>query len=158
MKKLLLFTFLTLSSLSYSQIDAGTFMTGGSATFNHFSHKESGFSQTSLVISPQFGFAFADNFVAGAWLSFASFSNFSSWGVAPFVRYYAKNFFGQLGYGYTRSGDVGQSLLDVEIGYAMFLTDNVALEPAAYYNQYFNDGLNGNDLGLKIGFQIYFNR
>jgi hypothetical protein len=143
---------------SHAQIEGGTMLAGGSATFNHYSNKDLDVSSTSLVIQPQFGLAFADNFVAGAWFSFSSFTNTSSWSVAPFLRYYMKNFFLQMGYGYSRSGDTGQSLFDAELGYAMFLNDYVALEPAFYYNQYFNEGFAGNDLGFKIGFQIYLNR
>jgi hypothetical protein len=159
MKRVLLLVVLIMGlSTVQAQIDGGTMLAGGSATFNHYSNKDLNVKSTYLSIQPQFGLAFADNFVAGAWFSFSSFTNVSSWSVAPFLRYYMKNFFIQTGYGYSRTGDVGQSLFDLELGYAMFLNDYVALEPALYYNQYFNDGFAGNDLGAKIGFQIYFNR
>ena len=157
MKRLLFATTLSLFAFfGTAQIEGGTIMAGGSLRFNHYTAANNGGSSTSFVINPQIGIAFADNFVAGSWLEFTSFSNLSSWRVGPFVRYYMKNFFFQVGYGYTRTGDVGVSLLDLELGYAMFFNDNVALEPAVYYNQYFNGG--GYDLGAKIGFQIYFNR
>jgi len=159
MKNILIITTLFLTSFSINaQIESGTFMTGGSATFNrHIT--ESNISSTSIVINPQLGLAFADNFVGGAWFSFSSINDFSSWSVAPFVRYYQNNFFLQLGYGFNRSGNVSGSIFDAELGYAMFLNDNISLEPAFYFNQYFNDnGLNGSDIGFKLGFQLYFNR
>lgn len=143
---------------SNAQIESGTILAGGGLTFNHYINKQTDQSSTSFVISPQFGFAIAEDFVLGAWFSFQTVSDFNSWSVAPFVRYYMSNFFVQAGYGYNQSGEVGRSVIDAELGYAIFLNDNIALEPALYYNQYFNNGLNGADLGAKIGFQLYFNR
>ena len=160
MKKLLFSILLAVncSITSHSQIDGGTMMAGGSLYFNRYANKDLNIESTSFNVSPQFGLAFADNFIAGAWFSFSTFSNVSNWSVAPFVRYYMKNFFLQAQYGYTRSGSIGSSIFGTDLGYAMFLNDNVALEPAFYYNQYFNSGLDGYDLGFKIGFQVYFNR
>ena len=166
MKNILIATTLFLTSFSINaQIESGTFMTGGSATFNRNINSDTSgldISSTSIVINPQLGIAFADDFVLGAWFEFSSIkgiSNVSSWSVAPFVRYYNNNFFLQLGYGFNRSGNVSGSIFDAELGYAMFLNDNISLEPAFYFNQYFNDnGLNGSDIGFKLGFQLYFNR
>lgn len=159
MRKLLFagITTLAFAFQGSAQIDAGTMMAGGSASFNN--RISNGNSFTSLVIQPQFGFAFADNFIAGAWFNISSFSSTTSWGVSPFLRYYFNNFFVQGGYGYNRTGDISSSVVDGEIGYAMFFNDNVALEPALYYNQYLvKNGKDPIDIGLKIGFQIYFNR
>ena len=150
--------FLGIAGGSFAQIDGGTMMVGGSAYFNQYRNTELDTKFNSLSISPQFGLAFADNFIAGAWFSFSNFSDISSWSIAPFARYYYKNAFVQLQYGYSRTGDVGQSIFGTDIGYAIFLNDNVALEPAVYYAQYFNNGLAGADLGIKLGFQIYLNR
>lgn len=161
MKRLLLIIALTFSSLSFAQIEGGTMIAGGSASFNtHL--PENGESSSTIAITPQFGLAFADNFMIGAWFSFQSAKNFNGMSVAPFLRYYMKNFFVQGGYGYSynKSGDLKTegSILDLELGYAAFLNDYVALEPAFYYNANFRNGYTGSDLGLKIGFQIYFNR
>lgn len=41
-----------------------------------------------------------------------------------------------------------------ELGYAIFLTQNVSLEPGVYWNHSFTDKLN--EYGLKLGFGIYF--
>jgi hypothetical protein len=164
MKKILFSILLSIgfSVASYSQIEGGTMMAGGNLYFSHVKDNNSSYSSTSFNVSPQFGLAFADNFVAGAWFSFSAMSNFSNWSIAPFVRYYMKNFFVQGQYGYSRtssnSQSIGSSVGGVDLGYAMFLNDNVALEPAFYFNQYFNDGLDYYDLGFKMGFQIYFNR
>lgn len=161
MKRLLLFVALTFSSLSFAQIEGGTMIAGGGASFNtHI--PETGDNSSTFSLTPQFGLAFADNFVAGAWFSFQSAKSFSGMSVAPFVRYYMKNFFIQGGYGYSynKVGDFKSegSIVDLELGYAAFFNDYVALEPALYYNANFSNGYTGSDLGIKLGFQIYFNR
>ena len=157
MRKLITLIALTCTFGASAQIEGGTMVAGGNASFNHYMNRSLDIQQSSAVISPQFGLAFADNFIAGAYFSFSSFSDVSSWGVGPFVRYYYKNLYAQLGYGYNKTESFQQSVGDLSIGYAIFFNDYVALEPALYYNQYFgNNG--GSDLGFKVGFQVYFNR
>ena len=152
---------LLFSITTYSQIDGGTMIAGGGASFNTNIPKQ-GETSSTLSLTPQFGLAFADNFVAGAWFQFQSASSFRGMSIAPFLRYYMNNFFLQAGYGYSynKVGDFSSSgsIVDLEFGYAAFLNDNVALEPALYYNANFFDGYTGSDLGIKLGFQIYFNR
>jgi hypothetical protein len=163
MKKIIIafFMLLGLSATSVAQIEGGTILAGGNAYFNHYRSFETSAKSSQLMFAPQVGFAFADNFVAGAYFSFSSFSSFSSWTVAPFLRYYAKNAFVQLGYGYSQSKTGNQissgSVLSLDLGYAIFLNDNVALEPALYYNQNLK-GFDSASMGMKLGFQIYFNR
>lgn len=43
----------------------------------------------------------------------------------------------------------------VEAGYAFFLSKNVTIEPAVYYDQSFNNS-DYNKIGLKVGFAYYF--
>lgn len=62
---------------------------GGNAYFNHYINRSLDQQQTSVVISPQFGLAFADNFIAGAYFQFSSFSDVSSWGAGELGRLYA---------------------------------------------------------------------
>ncbi|MBL1279038.1 MAG: hypothetical protein COA33_002110 [Fluviicola sp.] len=164
MKNKLIASIIFLSSFgSFGQIDAGTIVAGGFASFNQRSFPNSQTSVTSLSIQPQLGVAFVDNFVGGAWFQFNSFSSFRSWSVSPFLRYYVKNFFLQAGYGYSYSKVANitseGSIIDVEIGYAAFLNEYVALEPVIYYNGGFRGKeYSYTDIGIKIGFQIYFNR
>jgi len=159
MKKLLLFSLLISATLlSQAQIERGTIMLGGSARFNQYNNSKTDASNTSLIFSPQFGIAFAENFIGGAYFSFSSFSNVSAWSVAPFARYFKGNMYTQVGIGYNDNGYTGQSMFDFRLGYSAFIKDNIALEPALYFNQYFKEGLNGSDVGLRLGFQLYFNR
>ena len=162
MKKILLSAALILSVLTvHAQITGGTIMAGGNARLNrtHFNGSET--SSTTVTVNPQFGVALVDNFVLGVWGGFSSrsgISNTATWTVAPFVRYFMGNFYTVAGYGYTKTGTVGGSVMQFQAGYAIFLSDNVALEPALYYSQFFNNGLSHSDVGLNLGFQIYFNR
>ncbi len=46
----------------------------------------------------------------------------------------------------------------VEIGYALFLNRTVTLEPAIYYEQSFTSHSKYSNVGLRVGFGIYFER
>lgn len=46
--------------------------------------------------------------------------------------------------------------LTPEVGYAFFLSRNVTIEPAVYYDLSFNDTSEFSKLGFKIGFGVYF--
>ena len=157
---------LSTSSL-FSQIEQGTVMLGGDAYFNY------GFpsgvkASSTLNISPKAGFFIVDNMAIGATMTFNSIKGGSNFLIAPFMRaYYKGNFYSQLQVGYGRSSfDVAgvttkTSGLNTELdmGYTIFLTDNIALDPALYYNFYTNGSkYGGSNLGMKIGFQLFFNR
>jgi hypothetical protein len=162
MRKFLFILFIVINSHSYAQVDAGTMIAGGGMSFNH--RIQNNFNSTTFNLTPQWGITLFDNFLVGAWFNMGLGQNITSWSVSPFVRYYYyKNLFFQGGYGYSymKSGDFDSSgsIIDLELGYAAFLTDNVALEPALYYNGTFSGGgYSATDLGFKIGFQVYFNR
>jgi hypothetical protein len=79
--------------------------------------------------------------------------------------YYKENFYGQLQVGFGRSsfevaGTTTSGLnTELDLGYTIFLTDNIALDPALYYNFYTNGSeYGGSNLGMKIGFQLFLNR
>lgn len=59
MKRVLLLVVLIMGlSTVQAQIDGGTMLAGGSATFNHYSNKDLNVKSTYLSIQPQFGLAF----------------------------------------------------------------------------------------------------
>lgn len=155
---------LSFSFNSFSQIEKNTWMIGGSASFDNQHTKSTNNTSTSLKINPQFGFFFADNFAVGALFGVNNSKNFRSWSVSPFVRYYLKYLYAEVAYGFQQHKFVNystnnQSVLNGSIGYAIFLNDNVALEPSLYYSQGFADGKTyGSSYGLQIGLQIYLNR
>lgn len=165
MKKLI--GILSLVALTFSanaQINSGTIITGGFASFNHRMYNDDAKSKsTILTLQPQFGIAVVDDFVVGAWFRMSALKDISSWSVSPFIRYYMNNFYAQAGYGYSYSKVANYtsegSIIDFELGYAAFLNNNVALEPALYYNGVFRGKqYSHSDFGIKLGLQIYLNR
>lgn len=46
----------------------------------------------------------------------------------------------------------------VEVGYCFFISDQIAVEPALYYDQSFNDHSKFSTAGLKIGIGLYRNK
>ena len=154
---------LTFSFNSFSQIEKNTLMIWGSASFDNQHTKSTNNTSTSLKINPQFGFFFADNFAVGAVFGINNFGSVKSWSASPFVRYYLKYLFTEVSYGLKREtiGDFSDnsSVLKGSIGYAVFLNDNVALEPSLYYSQNFAGGKTyGSNYGIQLGLQIYLNR
>jgi hypothetical protein len=167
MKKIIAVKIIILLAFSsVGQINKGTIVAGGYANFNnritHTGAQNS--SASSLTVQPQFGIALTENFIAGAFVSFRTFSDFyKGFAVSPFLRYYVKNFYLQAGYGYSFEKSVAfnteGSYINVDLGHATFLTKNVALEPALYYNGVIRGKqYEYTNYGIKLGLQIYFNR
>lgn len=171
MKKVVLFFAVVIAAVSANaQTGKGTWMLGGSAGFS--SGKYSGGSSTTNVnISPNAGYFFADNFAAGALLSFASMSNGgtqTNFGIAPFARYYFlplgehAKLFGQAAFGFgseksPNTSSQSSTMWEIKAGPAFFLNENIALETTLYYN---SDKVKStpayNTFGLSVGFQIHF--
>lgn len=150
-----------------SQIEQGTVMLGGDAYFN-YSFPSGIKASSNLNISPKAGFFIVDNMAIGASMTFNSFKGGSNFSIAPFMRaYYKGNFYGQLQVGFGRSSfEVAGTTTttsglntELDMGYTIFLTDNIALDPAIYYNFYTEGSkYGGSNLGMKIGFQLFLNR
>lgn len=161
MKNVLTIVALTIYVSMNAQIEKGTFMAGGSLTFN-YRIPQSGASGTSIFsVNPNFGYFLFDNFAAGTGAGYYSISSqsgyrFNQFYVSPFLRYYVKKLYLQTKFDYGRSGTNNYYALNFDLGYALFLTDNVALEPSFYYRQAIKS--QRGELGFKMGLQIYFNR
>lgn len=149
---ILLFTF---NSGMNAQIDRHTFMVGGNAYFQNSKSVNASESYNQFRFSPRVGYFMVDNFAIGVGLEFSAFNGSSVTNLTPFLRYYVKNFFLQGAYKY----NTNYSAVQFDLGYAMFLNENVAIEPSFYFAENFDsDGLLGRNLGIQIGFQIYLNR
>lgn len=154
--------------LSSAQIYKNTMMAGGSASLSQSATKEGHKSSSRFEMDLKFGYFIMDNLALGTSFGFNRYgTHYNSWNISPFVRYYVKNIYLQAGYGYYKTNlDPGNSNIEYtssafrsELGYALFLNDNVAIEPAFFFNQGFYEGKTGSrDYGFKVGFQIYFNR
>ena len=156
--------FSLISFIGKSQINQGAFLVGGSTYFN-YNIPNGGGANSIFNISPNAGVFIVDNMAIGASFSYNLVKGGSSLSIAPFMRaYYNKNFYGQLQVGYGRT--VASSVLlssgltgELDMGYTIFLTDQIAIDPALYYNFYMNGSkYGGSNLGFKLGFQIFLNR
>jgi hypothetical protein len=157
MKRIVFLALLFLSIQASAQIDKNTMMAGGSVMFNKYTPKGGGASFTAFMVNPNFGYFVADNFVVGAGVGFNAYGSGNNIVYfSPYLRYFVKKFYLQTKFDYGRSNSQNNSNLSFDLGYALFLNDNVALEPAFYFSQNLNG--QGSNLGFKMGFQIYFNR
>jgi outer membrane protein len=176
---------------AFAQFNQGRMLVGGSAELstNTYKDKDGGTTvtngtSTSLSISPSFGYFVIDNLAVGASLGLG----FSKWNdkragdgdyttsslrIEPFVRYYLPLgifFQGKFGIGTTKykyddnafnDRKTNSGNLAVSAGYAIFLTDNIALEPElgyrvsrSKYDDSDEKSINGG-IFMRIGFQIY---
>lgn len=170
MKKVIFTTLITIlfSGFSSAQINKNTLMVGGSGSFSKSANGNGIESSSRITLTAGAGYFVLKNLALGTSFGFDRYGeHYNSWSITPFVRYYVKNIFAQVGYGFSKTSyypsspdyDYNRTVFKSELGYALFLNNNVAIEPAFFFNQYFNDGKNsGSNFGLKIGFQIYINR
>lgn len=145
---------------------------------------------TSFGLQPRFGYFVIDNLAIGAALDFGTSvtkyetnddkDKYTSIALAPFVRYYLpQNIFfqGQFGFGSAKDKHEESNGADTEVkynlfnwslgvGYAAFITDNIAIEPMISYG---SDILTRKDSNPKakhidnnftigVGFQIYLGK
>lgn len=175
---------------AFAQFNQGRMLVGGSAELstNADKNRNNGTTvttgnRTSFTLSPDFGYFVIDNLAVGAELSVglskwnaktANGTDNSTTSVQfqPFVRYYLPIpifFQGKVGLGTSKTSydenfadyKYNTTSLSLSAGYAIFLTDNVALEPELGYRTTRYKGSDSNtkniDSGifLRIGFQIY---
>jgi hypothetical protein len=150
----------------HGQINQGAFLVGGATYFN-YNFPKGGSANSEFNISPNVGMFIVQDMAIGASVSYSAFNTGSSLSIAPYMRAYFKDyFFGQLQVGYGRtimdlagvatktSGLIGE----FQMGYTIFLTKQIAIDPALYYNFYMNGKkYYGSNVGMKLGFQIFLN-
>jgi outer membrane protein len=174
---------------AYAQFNQGRMLVGGSLAFQSVTSKSKFDGQTTtdgkstdFSIAPQFGYFVIDNLAVGATLDFSlskwdaeqgnDESTVTAFEFEPTVRYYLPVgvfFQGQFGIGtgkfkdeddeekFTRTSFAGA------VGYAIFLNDNIAIEPMIGYgissDKYtdldFDYKEIDNGLFLRVGIQAY---
>jgi hypothetical protein len=153
MKKLLFILLIPVFGLkANAQTEKGGIMVGGSIQF------QSSEGESIFAADPNIGFFLANNIAAGAQLQLVSNDGTTFWGIGPYLRGYigksAKGKpFAQAGVNFAGVSDGGGSstAFQGKLGYAAFLTRNVALEIAG--NILAGEG--ATLVGLGIGFQIH---
>ena len=140
-----------------AQIEKGAIFIGASSNFgyNNLSpDSSSGFTVMNLDLKG--GYFIINNLAVGLNVGYVKIDEYSEMSFGGFARYYiAGKFFA--GAGFTSiSPEEGDSTTEipVEIGYAAFITDNIAIEPGLSY--VIGDGYE--KFGPNVGFSLYLNR
>lgn len=171
------FALLTFGLTSFSQINKGQWLVGGSASFSSSKHGSDDDTKfTSFSVSPDAGYFFINNLAGGARVSFESqkqknFDAYHSFLFSPFVRYYflpsaqKVNLFADASYGFGSMKSAGDSegfnQFAIAAGPAVFLTPNTALEFTVNYNSAGGDAYGDdrtNSFGFNVGFQIHLGK
>ena len=178
MKKIVLvLSLITIGVTSFSQINKGQWLVGGSASLDISKQGDDDDSKfTSVNISPDAGYFFIDNFAAGARVSFQSMKVKSAEDAstsilfAPFARYYflpamqKVNIFADASYGFgsVKAGDSESfNQFAIAAGPAVFLSPNTALEFTVQYRSAGGDAYGDdrmNDFGFNVGFQVHLGK
>lgn len=153
-----------------AQTNQGNLLIGANSTSGLSFQSQDGIDDNliSFSLNARGGYFLIDNLAAGLNLGFSSNSvgDFSStsFSLGPFARYYFDQiFFGASFVAVNTNSDNGNgndssrngTQFNLELGYAAFLNNNVAIEPAITYLTTGGDfgGLTG--FALNIGFNIY---
>lgn len=164
MKKVLVTVFAILVVFAASaQISQGTILVGASTNAGYTSYNEDVGDYSQFNISLKGGYFVAENFVLGINFGYTKIEEASETTVGAFGRYYVNGkFFAGVGFNSTSidfGGDSNASVttIPLEVGYAAFINDVVAIEPSLNYTIIGGD-LEGASFGLNIGLSIYLNR
>lgn len=153
-----LFIFAVVSATA--QINKGTILLAGSSNLSGIQQDEDSGDDVMFNLSVKGGYFLMNNLTLGlnASVDKPFGTNTKTIGIGPFARYY---FGGRLflGAGYTSysADDFSYSAIPVELGYALFVADVVAIEPSLFYLKYGGDA-EGSLFGVNIGISIFFGR
>lgn len=156
-KSLLIFIAVLTVGTASAQINKGSILVGASSNLNFSSVKFDGSDRFSIFdLGAKVGYFAIDNLAVGLDLGYQKIDDISNTNFGIFGRYYYMGkFFGGAGFRITKfEGQDSQTTIPFEIGYAAFITENIAVEPA--FNLSVGD--NTNTFGLRVGFSLYFNR
>jgi len=171
MRKIIVLIFAFGTLVTSAQIQQGTIMAGASSNLGFRSYKPDGSDNISTFnISVDGGYFVMDNLAFGLNLGLSTSDNgtynVTQTSIGAFGRYYIQGKF-FLGAGYSGSkykskydggsSESSSNTVSFEGGYAAFITDNIAIEPALNYNIISGDQ-EGSSFGLAVGFMLYFNR
>jgi outer membrane scaffolding protein for murein synthesis (MipA/OmpV family) len=164
MKKGLLTLFAAVTFFAASaQINQGAILVGGSSNLAFGSYKpKDGDGITVINLDAKAGYFIIENLALGVNLGYAKFDDLSETSIGAFARYYinGKIFVGA-GVNTNKSddGDTDFSYTSVplEVGYAAFITDDIAIEPAIMYEMQSGDQ-EGSAFGVNVGISFYLNK
>lgn len=174
---------LLISVGTHAQFNKGRMLVGGQLSFNYTPDPD--YKGSAFSLNPQFGYFVINNFAVGAGLNYSlqkfNYNNSgdyltTSLQIQPFVRYYFKPgifIHGSYGIGAGKVSETNTTDYNYSFnlyswtgsaGYAIFLNDNVAIEPMLGYkwntfNQKDSDSKSSSSsLYFQVGLQVYLGR
>lgn len=163
MKKVFLTLFAACMVFAASaQISQGTILVGASSNAGFTSYNEDAGDYSQFNIDLKGGYFVIDNLALGLNLGYTKIDDASQTTFGAFGRYYVNGkIFGGIGFNSTSvdlgGSDATVSTIPIEVGYAAFINDAIAVEPALSYSILGGDA-EGAAFGLNIGLTLYLGR
>lgn len=167
MKKVVLSVFAVLVVFAASaQIEKGTWLASGGSNLSFTSNNEDAGDYSEFDVNVKAGYFVIDNLAVGLLVGYNKL-NFNADGadspdattaIGLFGRYYVNgNVLLGANFASAKSGDLSGTQIGLEAGYAIFLNNAVAIEPALNYNIFGGD-LEGAQFGLNVGISVFLGR
>lgn len=159
MKKMLVMALAFLTSVAaHAQFEGGKKYLGASLTGLNLSYN--GTDELNLGVQAKAGYMVEDDWML---LGQAEYQHSGVEGTKDYIsvgaqgRYYIEQNGLYLGLGakLVHTGGYNDLMPGVELGYAFFLSKEVTIEPALYYDQSFKNHSDHSTVGLKVGIGIY---
>ena len=143
---------------AHAQFESGKQYCGASLTGLNLSYN--GSEELSLGIQAKAGYFFEDDMMllAQAEYKHSGLEGVKDyWALGAQGRYYIEQNGIYLGAGMKliHTGSYNDMMPGVEVGYAFFLSKQVTIEPAVYYDQSFKNHSDYSTVGVKVGIGIY---
>ena len=143
---------------AHAQFESGKQYCGASLTGLNLSYN--GSEELSLGIQAKAGYFFEDDMMllAQAEYKHSGLEGVKDyWALGAQGRYYIEQNGIYLGAGVKliHTGSYNDVMPGVEVGYAFFVSKQVAIEPAVYYDQSFKNHSDYSTVGVKVGIGIY---
>ena len=143
---------------AHAQFESGKQYCGASLTGLNLSYN--GSEELSLGIQAKAGYFFEDDMMllAQAEYKHSGLEGVKDyWALGAQGRYYIEQNGIYLGAGMTliHTGSYNDVMPGVEVGYAFFVSKQVTIEPAVYYDQSFKNHSDYSTVGVKVGIGIY---
>lgn len=148
---------------AFAQIEKGAILVGASSNLGFTSYKpKDGDSFSAFNVDAKVGYFVIDNLALGVNLGYQKIDEASITSLGLFGRYYVNGKI-ILGAGFNSNkedsgeSDFSYTSIPLEVGYAAFITDNIAIEPVVKYEMWSGD-VEGSTFGLGVGFTLYLGR
>ena len=143
---------------AHAQFESGKQYCGASLTGLNLSYN--GSEELSLGIQAKAGYFFEDDMMllAQAEYKHSGLEGVKDyWALGAQGRYYIEQNGIYLGAGVKliHTGSYNDVMPGVEVGYAFFVSNQVTIEPAVYYDQSFKNHSDYSSVGVKVGIGIY---